>query len=434
MADWAIKAENISKSFRLGAETKPYNYELLSERLSNAVKGMFLPPKQQQSDRLFWALDDVSFTVEPGKIVGVIGGNGSGKSTLLKVLSRVTPPTKGRAEIKGRLSSLLELNAGFHAELAGRENIYLLGTILGLKKREIDQQFDQIVEFADVAKFLDTPVKHYSSGMVLRLGFAVAAHLQPDILLLDEVLAVGDAAFQRKCMGRVAAVSQSGRTILFVSHQLEQIRQLCDSCLFLNRGKLIVFDKVDDAIEQYITALGLGDESTIYEEAEELDLPMQVRRVIISDLDGQQRKRFDYWDVVVLEVHYSVRLPVEQVYLEVVLNSDGSPFFWTWDIDTAPERLNSRNPGDYLAKVPFPKSFLKPGHYTVSINVCTMGTGRISQHREHVVGFEVVYLTGIQDEVSFGSTHGHIGVPIDWNTVAGTVPEKSVDVKGELDR
>lgn len=207
-------------------------------------------PKPAASDR-FWALDDVSFGIEQGEVVGVIGRNGAGKSTLLKVLSRITEPTSGFAEIEGRIGSLLEVGTGFHGELTGRENIYLNGAILGMKRARIESQFDAIVTFAGVEKFIDTAVKHYSSGMYLRLAFAVAAHLDPEIMLIDEVLAVGDAAFQRKCLGRMSEVAQEGRTVLFVSHNMGAIRSLCKRGLVLHQGRVIEFGPIGQAIETY---------------------------------------------------------------------------------------------------------------------------------------------------------------------------------------
>jgi ABC-type polysaccharide/polyol phosphate transport system ATPase subunit len=240
MSDIAITAEGLGKRYRIGALARQTT---MGERLTHALKApvRWLSPNRKGSSgdrREFWALRDVSFELRRGEVVGLIGRNGAGKSTLLKILSRVTHPTVGRAEIHGRVGSLLEVGTGFHPELTGRENTYLNGAILGMGKKEIDRKFDEIVAFAEVGDFIDTPLKHYSSGMQMRLAFAVAAHLEPETLLIDEVLAVGDMAFQKKCLGKMGEVASGGRTIIFVSHQLNQIRRLCEKAIWLDQGKI----------------------------------------------------------------------------------------------------------------------------------------------------------------------------------------------------
>ncbi|HEX67890.1 MAG TPA: ABC transporter ATP-binding protein, partial [bacterium] len=221
MSDVVIRCEGISKRYRLGSPTK-YKYKTLRDTITNLFTAPFKAKREgkKKGDEFIWALKDVSFEVKRGEVVGIIGRNGAGKTTLLKILSRITPPTRGYAEIRGRVGSLLEVGTGFHPELTGRENIYLSGAILGMKKREIDKKFDEIVAFSELEKFLDAPVKYYSSGMFVRLSFSVAAHLEPEILLVDEVLAVGDAAFQKKCLGKMGDVAKEGRTVLFVSHNM----------------------------------------------------------------------------------------------------------------------------------------------------------------------------------------------------------------------
>src|SRR6266851_6104306 len=240
MSDVAISAEGLGKRYRIGALARQTT---LGERLAHAMKApvRWLSSNRNGSSsdrRDFWALRDVSFELRKGEVVGLIGRNGAGKSTLLKILSRVTVPTVGRAEIHGRVGSLLEVGTGFHPELTGRENTYLNGAILGMGRKEIDRKFDEIVAFSEVANFIDTPLKHYSSGMQMRLAFAVAAHLEPETLLIDEVLAVGDLAFQKKCLGKMGEVASGGRTIVFVSHQLNQIRRLCQKVIWLDQGKI----------------------------------------------------------------------------------------------------------------------------------------------------------------------------------------------------
>jgi lipopolysaccharide transport system ATP-binding protein len=241
-----LEIKNISKKFRIGHEQQPYLS--LRDRLANIFK-------ETHSVEDFWALNDVSFDVMPGDTVGIIGKNGAGKSTLLKILSRITPPTKGKIICRGRIASLLEVGTGFHPELSGRENIFLNGSILGMKRVEIQKQFDAIVDFAGVEKFIDTPLKHYSSGMQLRLAFAVAAFLEPEILIIDEVLAVGDAEFQKKCMGKMGEVSKSGRTILFVSHQLGSVSQLCEKAILMHQGSIGLTGNAQNVINRYLEGL-----------------------------------------------------------------------------------------------------------------------------------------------------------------------------------
>ncbi len=242
MSEIAVRAEGLGKRYRIGARVR---YRTLRESLSEALAAPVRRVLRAAGDGpgpatapTIWALKDVSFEVKRGEVLGVIGRNGAGKSTLLKVLSRITQPTEGSAEIHGRVGSLLEVGTGFHPELTGRENTYLSGAILGMRKAEIDRKFDEIVAFAEVERFIDTPIKHYSTGMYLRLAFAVAAHLEPEILLVDEVLAVGDTAFQKKCLGKMGEVGKGGRTVVFVSHQLNQVRRLCSSCLWLDGGRI----------------------------------------------------------------------------------------------------------------------------------------------------------------------------------------------------
>jgi lipopolysaccharide transport system ATP-binding protein len=251
LSDTAIKVQSLAKRYKIG-QSQPA-YRTLVESVSKAVHSKMLAPfkRRETSDNYFWALKDISFEVKQGEVVGVIGHNGAGKSTLLKILSRITEPTNGIADIYGRVGSLLEVGTGFHMELTGRENIYLSGAILGMKKHDIQRQFDEIVAFAEVETFIDTPVKHYSSGMHLRLAFAVAAHLEPEILLVDEVLAVGDLAFQKKCLNKMEDVATEGRTILFVSHNMGAIKELCQTALVLKNGKVDYHGSVVSGIQHY---------------------------------------------------------------------------------------------------------------------------------------------------------------------------------------
>jgi lipopolysaccharide transport system ATP-binding protein len=266
MSDIAISAEGLGKRYRIGALARQTT---MGERLTHAMKapvrwlssnGKF----SSRGHRDFWALRDVSFELRKGEVVGLIGRNGAGKSTLLKILSRVTQPTTGRAEIHGRVGSLLEVGTGFHPELTGRENAYLNGAILGMGRKEIDRKFDEIVAFAEVGDFIDTPLKHYSTGMQMRLAFAVAAHLEPETLLIDEVLAVGDMAFQKKCLGKMGEVASGGRTIVFVSHQLNQIRRLCEKVIWLDQGRIFQVGPTPEVAGAYETSMTNRDDGSAH--------------------------------------------------------------------------------------------------------------------------------------------------------------------------
>jgi lipopolysaccharide transport system ATP-binding protein len=258
MGDIAIRTDGLSKKYHIG--TRQESYRTLRDTLTDAFASPFRRARRllqghatgaSELNETIWALKDVSFEVKKGEVIGIIGRNGAGKSTLLKILSRITEPTEGYADIYGRVGSLLEVGTGFHTELTGRENIYLNGAILGMRKAEIDKKFDEIVAFAEVEKFIDTPVKHYSTGMYLRLAFAVAAHLEPEILLVDEVLAVGDAQFQKKCLGKMGEVAREGRTVLLVSHNMIAISQLCRKCLWLDGGRLSKIGSASEVVRAY---------------------------------------------------------------------------------------------------------------------------------------------------------------------------------------
>src|SRR6266568_5678739 len=258
MTDLAIRAEHIGKRYRIGQRFGIGNrYQTLRDVIVHAAGRPFRRGSgdgrgRSNEDRHIWALHDVSFEVKEGEVVGIIGRNGAGKSTLLKVLSRITEPTRGFAEIYGRVGALLEVGTGFHLELIGRENVFLNGAILGMRRREIERKYDEIVEFSEVAKFMDTPVKYYSSGMYVRLAFAVAAHLEPEVLLIDEVLAVGDVGFQRKCLGKMSDVAKEGRTILFVSHNMAAIQALCPEALLLEQGAIVARGASNQVVAEYL--------------------------------------------------------------------------------------------------------------------------------------------------------------------------------------
>ena len=306
-----LTVERLGKRYQLGGPSDPYG--VLRESIVRAAASPLRALRRMRGEaasepQLFWALKDVSFGVSQGEVVGLIGRNGAGKSTLLKILSRITEPTTGTATMWGRIGSLLEVGTGFHAELTGRENIFLNGAILGMSRAEITQRFDAIVDFAELAKFLDTPVKRYSSGMYVRLAFAVAAHLNPEILLIDEVLAVGDAAFQRKCLDHMTTLAQSGRTVLFVSHNLSSIANLCTRCLYLKDGQLAFDGKVHDAVSAYQMDLkSAGGGAVQGSLRKKLSDDCSIEAVQLLSAGGQSARRLDYREGCLIEVTVQLR-------------------------------------------------------------------------------------------------------------------------------
>ena len=314
MSDIAIRVENLGKRYSIGARQESYR------TLRETLTGFFTHPFRRRRHAAhgshrskgedFWALKDISLEIKKGEVVGIIGRNGAGKTTLLKILSRITEPTVGRAEIHGRVGSLLEVGTGFHPELTGRENIYLNGAILGMKKAEIDRKFDEIVAFAEVEKFLDTPVKRYSSGMYMRLAFAVAAHLEPEILLVDEVLAVGDAAFQKKCLGKMGEVAKGGRTVLFVSHNMEAVLNLCGNCFVLNDGALVFQGPTEEALKFYLNSSSNAQSAleahVLYKSPTDSPTGVaQISTIEVLDEYGNPKPVIYTWDSIILRVHYS---------------------------------------------------------------------------------------------------------------------------------
>jgi lipopolysaccharide transport system ATP-binding protein len=308
----AIRINKLSKSYVLRHETEKRATNLgeaLIQKLSN--------PFQRMNKEKFWALKDMNVEIEEGEVVGVIGRNGAGKSTFLKILSRIVEPTTGRVEMFGRVGALLEVGTGFHPELSGRENIYLNGAILGMRRLEISRQFDHIVDFAGVEKFLDTPVKRYSSGMYVRLAFAVAAHLNPEILIIDEVLAVGDADFQRKCLGKMKSVAESGRTVLFVSHNLQAIRMLCTSILVLEGGRTKYHGDVSTGIDLYENTTSSNVSCGFHERS---DVPVYFRQISIDSLQGRNGV-LDVVFPIVITIEFEVLIPVKRLEASARLES-----------------------------------------------------------------------------------------------------------------
>jgi lipopolysaccharide transport system ATP-binding protein len=419
-----IKVEKLGKKYILTHQRKePYVAlrDVITEKAKTAVRKLSRPllPKTSNltldtAHEEFWALKDVSFEVKRGDRIGIIGRNGAGKSTLLKILSRITEPTTGRIGINGRVASLLEVGTGFHPELTGRENIFLNGAVLGMTKAEIKKKFDEIVDFAEIEKFLDTPVKRYSSGMYVRLAFAVAAHLEPEILIVDEVLAVGDAAFQKKCLGKMDEVAKGGRTVLFVSHQMDMIRALCGRCILLDGGSVMAEGRPETVINDYVQSSARRKNTVTFEEEDDPALKLQVVRGRVVNEKGEPQERFDVFDKIILEFEYRVYMAMTSVVVNFDVKRDGTTLFLSFDTDVGSNEQGIRTPGLYRCRVELPCPLLKPGRYSITTNtgianVCTY------QRLEDVLMFDVELYSKPSSLLSYAEKRpGVIAVPIEW--------------------
>jgi len=381
----AIRVEGLGKRYRIGERER---YRALRDTLVDAIKAPIRRRREQGGDNTIWALRDVSLQVGQGEVLGVIGHNGAGKSTLLKILSRITEPTEGRAEVRGRVGSLLEVGTGFHPELTGRENIYLNGAILGMKRSEIARRFDEMVAFAEVERFIDTPVKRYSSGMYLRLAFAVAAHLEPEILLVDEVLAVGDAAFQKKCLGRMSDVAREGRTVLFVSHNLPSIEKLCQRVVVIDGGRVVMQGDPVTCIAAYLGARTEPRAAVDLASVPRLDprLTPVLTSLDIQDAEGNPVAAVGCGEPLEFHVAYAAaREIVNPSFGIIISNGMGTPLFFLqtrtqlglWDKAPPEGRIVCR-----LDEVP-----LVPGEYLLTLG-CLTGERQLDL-LEHVASFTV---------------------------------------------
>jgi lipopolysaccharide transport system ATP-binding protein len=365
MSNVAVQVAGLGKQYQIGSRPR---YNSLRDSLMDAVKRPFRRNGAGAKPAPFAALDDVSFEIQRGDVVGLVGRNGAGKSTLLKILSRITEPTTGTARLVGRVGSLLEVGTGFHPELTGRENIFLNGAILGMRKTEIVRKFDEIVEFSEIAKFLDTPVKHYSSGMYMRLAFAVAAHLETEILLVDEVLAVGDAAFQRKCLGKMGDVSSQGRTIVFVSHNMGAIARLCGQSLWLDQGKVVSYGTTRDVIAKYLANNSMDrgacewPEGIAHPGADEF----KMFAMRIHAPDGAVSASVDARHPFALSFDFQILKALPYCRVGFVLSTaDGTWLFDSYDSDD-PANQGRREPGRYSLSCEVPGHLLLPGQYLIS--------------------------------------------------------------------
>jgi len=416
MSEAIITVENLGKRYRLGAGRSSERYTALRDVIARRAAAPFralgakvgkwksangsgvphlstFEPSHTSLDE-FWALKDVSFEVKHGEVVGIIGRNGAGKSTLLKILSRITEPTEGKVRIKGRVASLLEVGTGFHPELTGRENVYLNGAILGMSRTEIKAKFDEIVAFAEVEKFLDTPVKRYSSGMYVRLAFAVAAHLEPEILVIDEVLAVGDAEFQKKCLGKMDQIARGGRTVLFVSHQMGMITSLCDRAVLLEEGHVAMFAPTAETVRAYYTRAHASPACVDYTKTSFYvgDEYVQLLECYIKNADGEKTAELGIHQPVTIGLR--CRVLREQsftrafTYPQLNLFSTGGELIFQ---SMAPSsQLGNLSPGEYTAECQLPANFLNNDTYYVGLGMASCENGnRVHFYENNVLCFQI---------------------------------------------
>lgn len=437
MSEIVIKVENLSKQYRIGARE---GYRTFRETLVDAAKAPFVrlrgalskeqrtenssdsmlsapgSKRSSRGDDLIWALKDVSFEVKQGEVVGIIGRNGAGKSTLLKILSRITEPTEGRVELRGRVGSLLEIGTGFHPELTGHENIYLYGAILGMDRWEVTRKFDEIVAFAELEKFIDTPVKKYSSGMYMRLAFAVAAHLEPEILLVDEVLAVGDAAFQKKCLGKMGDLAKQRRTVLFVSHNMGAISVLCSKGILLRDGEVERQGSVDQVVTHYLSAgADLSGKAILPSERQGLSDDFMFCSIQVRKPQGNVTAQADLLQGCDLDIDYEVIKPIRNVILGFRLwTSNGLCVLTSTDADNEPSRFTTeRRPGRYRSSCHLASQFLRPGRYVLDI-AASVPNVRMLDEIPGVLTFEVVDTGSLDAKLSLGR-QGVIAPVLDWN-------------------
>jgi lipopolysaccharide transport system ATP-binding protein len=399
----AISVDHLSKQYRIGAAQTKFRYGMLRDVFIDSLKAPIRyarslashsgAPQSTNGKNYIWALKDICFDLEEGKVLGIVGRNGAGKSTLLKILSRVTEPTEGTVMVRGRVGSLLEVGTGFHPELTGRENIYMNGAILGMKRLEIDKKFDEMVEFSEVSQFIDTPVKRYSSGMYLRLAFAVAAHLEPEILVVDEVLAVGDAEFQRKCLGKMNDVAQQGRTVLFVSHNMSAILRLTQEAIVLKKGQLIKRAPTPEAVDFYL-ASGQAESGERVWEADEIpaaSAPFRPISLRLKDKSGKVVDTVRSTEPVTVEWEYQLSAPVTGLRVGMYLSTmRGEYVFTAFDTDDAKqyEQFGARQPGHYISCCHIPADFFNEGRYALGVNASSFGVRRYFMD-ENALSFNV---------------------------------------------
>lgn len=404
-----IKVENLSKKYVINHQVKMGDSafrEVLSQKLKGALKGKFNKTKNIHEE--FWALKNISFEIKKGERVGIIGRNGAGKSTLLKILSQITEPTTGKITIDGKVSSLLEVGTGFHPELTGRENIFLNGAIIGMNKKEIESKFDQIVAFAEIEKFLDTPVKHYSSGMYVRLAFSVSAHIDPDILIVDEVLSVGDAAFQKKCIGKIEEVSEHGRTILFVSHNMGQVNNLCTHAILLDKGGVLIQGSTTDVTKMYYQDKEASSFPELSFEAKK-DTPFYFSTVRVLNEKNEVCSQFAHNEKIILEVAIASHSKLADVLLGVHVTDGLDRRIFTSEIG-----ISDKFQGEKVKifRMIIPPITLTPNTYKFSIGLHIPNIQILDEHK--LICPVSVYDNGSEFSRYQDANYGCVFVKCDW--------------------
>jgi lipopolysaccharide transport system ATP-binding protein len=412
-----IQVKNVGKKYTIGHFRG--GYVALRDVFMTILKSPLKFVKKKVKDvagigtkEEFWALRNVNFNIQAGEVVGIIGRNGAGKSTLLKILTGITPPTTGEIIMHGRVASLLEVGTGFHPELSGRENIFLNGAILGMKKKEIAENFDSIVEFAEIEKFLDTPVKYYSSGMYVRLAFSVAAHMQPDILLVDEVLAVGDAEFQKKCLGKMEEVTtKQGRTILFVSHNLSAVKRLCKKTILIEKGEVKMFDMTEKVINYYLKN---SDLNSINKYKSDPKKEAQVTKISILNKDGKYETRLPVNEEFSINIEYEVLRPAKNAVLSVMFYSDGEILLLSSESDKD-AKLRDYIPGKYKTTVRVPAFLFNVGTFFFDTRFHRPNI-ELVDHKQNI-NFEIVDVDNNAQSIVFNGNHmGKIATILDYET------------------
>jgi lipopolysaccharide transport system ATP-binding protein len=420
-----IRAEGLSKRYSIGGQRASYG--TLRDMVAQWGRAVVQPARRgliTSQERTVWALNDVGFEVWPGEVVGVIGRNGAGKSTLLKILSRITEPTAGRVELYGRIASLLEVGTGFHPELTGRENIALNGAILGMGRAEVRRKFDEVVAFAEIEKFIDTPVKFYSSGMHVRLAFAVAAHLEPEILVLDEVLAVGDTAFQQKCLGKMREVTNEGRTVLLVSHSMSIVTQLCKKSLWLDEGRVRAFGPSEEVIQYYLTAQRtVAAEFRRDETKPQVTAPVFISAARIRNSENQVAAMFDARRPFSIEIEYEVSQSTLAWIGFTIATHNGIDVLAAADGDVDAYASIPRETGAHTSECSIPGGLLNAGQYLLSVYAARTVGGRVEilDQAEHVLAFGVENATGVGAYMPRPRA-GVISPKLDWELKTKRLP------------
>jgi lipopolysaccharide transport system ATP-binding protein len=424
MSKTVIKIENLSKIYRLGEVgtgtishdlNRWWKMNILGQEDPYAMVGHVNDRTQKaEKGEMVAALRDINLEVKEGEVLGIIGKNGAGKSTLLKILSRVTSPTTGSVKVSGRMASLLEVGTGFHPDMTGRENIYMNGTIMGMRKWEITKKLDEIVDFAGVAKYLDTPVKRYSSGMTVRLGFAIAAHLEPEILIVDEVLAVGDAEFQKKAIGKMQDVSTNdGRTVLFVSHNMPSIRTLCNNAIWMSQGTVFKSGDTNNIIDEYLKEQINSNVGAFAMYNEDITKSFQIDLIQVLTKQGEQQDSFECDDDISIEIICTSRQPIPGLYGWMDLTKDNGTMVLVSDtFDFQPNCLDSLDNGKYKFQLVIPKRTIGPGKYLITLSFTSHQNFRGFQidKREYACAFEV----NDTNTPRGNSRPGHLSTIIQW--------------------